>query len=280
MEGRFETAASMRIGGRVLVVDDDALLCASVRRILAKEGYTVDVAQNGDEALARVSLSVPDLILLDVLMPGMNGRQLLESLRNNAATQSIPILVMTAVQGIDVTAGIASSSVDYVEKPFDIDELLNKVALALYRTRGAANAQVGAAGAPTYDARTARRADTVLMIDDDRGLLASLDSALSARGYTVVSLSRMTDELPRLARVLEPRAILLSLHLPGACGMTALRKLRADESLANTPILVLARQPERLEACRAEIRSLGAEAALKPEAIERICDFAGISLQG
>jgi DNA-binding response OmpR family regulator len=262
------------VGGRILVVDDDAMLRASVSRMLADEGYSVDVAGDGHEALSRVAHARPDLILLDVLMPGMNGRELLETLRGNAATRAIPVLVMTAVQGIDATAGITAGSVDYVEKPFDIDELLNKVALALYRASGARES------APRGDAAMIadrEGAEIVLLVDDDRRVLQSLDQLLSGLGYTVVSMSRVTEELPRLARVLEPRAILLDLHMPGADGMTALRRLRAEASLDGVPILVFSGNPAHLEACRAEIEALSAESALKPEAIDRICELVGAS---
>jgi DNA-binding response OmpR family regulator len=260
-------------GGRILVVDDDALLRSSVGRMLADEGYSVDVAGDGYEALARVADSPPDLILLDVLMPGMNGRELLETLRGNAATRAIPVLVMTAVQGIDATAGITAGSVDYVEKPFDIDELLNKVALALYRASGAREGASLRSGAAHLEAREG--ADIVLLVDDDRRVLESLDRLLSGLGYTVVSMSRVTEELPRLARVLEPRAILLDLHMPGTDGMTALRRLRAEAALDRVPILVFSGSPAQLEACRAEIEALSAESALKPEAIDRICELVG-----
>ncbi len=262
------------IGGRILVVDDDALLRASVGRMLVDEGYAVDAAGDGHEALTRVAASPPDLILLDVLMPGMNGRQLLETLRGNATTRAIPVLVMTAVQGIDATAGITAGSVDYVEKPFDVDELLNKVALALYRAGSAPDAEISDPSAALARARTGGP-DTVLLVDDDRRVLEALDQLLSGLGCTVVSMSRVTDELPRLARVLEPRAILLDLHMPGTDGMTALRRLRAEAALDHVPILVFSGNPAQLQACRAEIQALSAESALKPDAIERICELVG-----
>jgi DNA-binding response OmpR family regulator len=273
-QGDLSSVEPTSVGGRILVVDDDAMLRASVSRMLADEGYSVDVAGDGHEALSRLADARPDLILLDVLMPGMNGRELLETLRGNAATRAIPVLVMTAVQGIDATAGITAGSVDYVEKPFDIDELLNKVALALYRASGARERAPRGDSAMLADREGA---EIVLLVDDDRRVLQSLDQLLSGLGYTVVSMSRVTEELPRLARVLEPRAILLDLHMPGTDGMTALRRLRAEASLDGVPILVFSGNPAHLEACRAEIEALSAESALKPEAIDRICELVGAS---
>lgn len=121
--------------GRVLVVDDDSALRESVAQVLEDEGYTVDRATDGVAAMAYVAKNRPDLILLDVLMPNMNGRQVLEKLRGNQDTANIPILVMSAVSGIEANRSVAQDAADVVEKPFDLEELLNKVELALYRAQ-------------------------------------------------------------------------------------------------------------------------------------------------
>src|ERR1051325_11996641 len=105
-------------------------------QVLADEGYVVDVAVDGQDALDRVHAARPDVILLDLMMPGMNGRQFLQALRNDPAYEHVPVLIMTAVHGLEVNlASIGASEV--VEKPFDVDDLLNKVALAVYRSRDA-----------------------------------------------------------------------------------------------------------------------------------------------
>ena len=125
------------MSGRILVVDDDSSLRQSVARVLEDEGYTVDHATDGLSALALVAERRPDLVLLDVLMPKMNGRRVLETLRRDPATAEIPILIMSAVSGIETNRSMSLGASDIVEKPFDLDELLNKVALALFRTEEA-----------------------------------------------------------------------------------------------------------------------------------------------
>ncbi len=126
------------MGGRILVVDDDVSLRQSVARVLEDEGYTVDHATDGVNALALVAEKRPDLVLLDVLMPKMNGRRVLETLRRDPDTAKIPILIMSAVSGIETNRSMSLGASDIVEKPFDLDELLNKVALALFRAEEAA----------------------------------------------------------------------------------------------------------------------------------------------
>src|SRR5678816_3709256 len=122
--------------GRVLVVDDEPMVRETLGQMLTDEGYSVDVAVDGEEALDRVHAARPDAILLDLMMPGMNGRQFLQALRDEPAYERVPVLIMTAVHGLEVNLATLGAS-EVVEKPFNVDELLNKVALAVYRSRDA-----------------------------------------------------------------------------------------------------------------------------------------------
>jgi DNA-binding response OmpR family regulator len=122
--------------GRVLVVDDEPMVRETLGQVLADEGYVVDLAVDGETALERVHAARPDAILLDLMMPGMNGRQFLQALRNIPAYSGVPVLIMTAVHGLNVNLQTLGAS-EVVEKPFNVDELLNKVALAVYRSRDA-----------------------------------------------------------------------------------------------------------------------------------------------
>src|SRR5438552_13601114 len=122
--------------GRVLVVDDEPMVRETLGQVLTDEGYVVDLAVDGESALERVHAARPDAILLDLMMPGMNGRQFLQALRDDPAYSAVPVLIMTAVHGLEVNlAAIGASEV--VEKPFAVEDLLNKVALAVYRSRDA-----------------------------------------------------------------------------------------------------------------------------------------------
>src|SRR5579862_4142709 len=127
-------AGAVAKGGRVLVVDDESMVRETLGNVLVDEGYIVDLAVDGAEALRHVHAARPDAILLDLMMPGMNGRQFLQALRDDPAYGAVPVLIMTAVHGLEVNlSSIGANAV--VEKPFDVDDLLNKVALAVYRSR-------------------------------------------------------------------------------------------------------------------------------------------------
>jgi len=199
--------------GRVLVVDDEPMVRDTLGQMLSDEGYVVDVAIDGESALDRVHAAKPDAILLDLMMPGMNGRQFLQTLRNDPSYAKVPVLVMTAVHGLEVNLATFGAS-EVVEKPFDADELLNKVALAVYRSRGPESAPPPSS--PVLQPAIDDDLGVVLVIERDRASLQALDVALSARGYTVVSMTRALVQLSRLARALHPRAILLDLSSEGA----------------------------------------------------------------
>jgi DNA-binding response OmpR family regulator len=257
-------------GGKILVVDDDGVLRASISRILEEEGYTVDSASDGQAALELVDSDPPDAILLDVMMPGMNGRQFLRELRSRSSLD-IPVVVMTALHGLQDRA-IEYGANDLVQKPFDVDELLNKVALALFRsgeyetiTDRPAIPRPAAARASAPVAAAAQRRGVVLVVDEDRRTLEHIDQQLTSIGYTVVSLSRATDELPRLTRVLEARAVVLGLRGAADMAMESLRLVRADAALREVPVLVFAgRADDDVEPHRAEIEGLGGQAIARP----------------
>ena len=115
----------------VLVVDDDAKIAAALRRALIYEGYQVEVAPDGVIALARARERMPDLAILDVMMPGMDGLEVTRRLR---AEGDLPILMLTAKDGTaDRVRGLDSGADDYLVKPFAYEELLARVRALLRR---------------------------------------------------------------------------------------------------------------------------------------------------
>ena len=112
----------------ILIVDDNPANLAVAVDHLEDHGYDVAVAQGGEEALQRAEFVQPDLILLDVMMPGMDGFETCRRLKANGVTQPIPVIFMTALADIhDKVAAFAAGGVDYVSKPFQIEELLARV---------------------------------------------------------------------------------------------------------------------------------------------------------
>ena len=223
----------------MLVVDDEPMVRETLGQVLSDEGYVVDLAVDGESALERVTAARPDAILLDLMMPGMNGRQFLQALRENPAWTGVQVLIMTAVHGLNVNLQQLGAS-EVVEKPFNVDELLNKVALAVYRSRDVHDPSQPIPVTPLVPppAPEAERG-VVLIVEHDRARLQQLDLMLSAHGYTVVSMTRSLVQISRLARALQPRAILLDLKSEGVHDLVA--DLRSAKELDDIPLLVFAR---------------------------------------
>ncbi len=122
----------------VLVVNDDPDVCELVRYKLEQSGFDVRRASDGDQALSEVEAEVPDLVLLDIMMPGMSGLEVLERWRANEATEKLPVIMLTAkAQENDVERGFELGADDYVIKPFSPRELVRRVTAVLSRRQSA-----------------------------------------------------------------------------------------------------------------------------------------------
>ncbi len=116
---------------RILVVDDDPMVATTVQRVLCPEGYDVDVALGGAEALEQARAHRPDLVVLDLMMPGIDGLEVCRKLRANG---DLPILMLTARSGTaDRVRGLDTGADDYLVKPFAYAELLARVRALLRR---------------------------------------------------------------------------------------------------------------------------------------------------
>ena len=122
----------------ILIIDDDALLRRSLAFNLEKAGYRTSTAGTAEDALAQVRLDPPELVLLDIGLPGMDGLDALRALRQQI---NVPVIFVTARRReLDEVVGLELGADDYVTKPFDIDELLARIKAVLRRTSQAVTA--------------------------------------------------------------------------------------------------------------------------------------------
>ncbi len=121
------------MGEKILVIDDDTNLHKLISRTLESEGFSVFTAANGPEGLKLFHRIAPDLVILDVMMPGMNGWEVCRRLRR---VSSVPIIFLTALDAVEnVVQGLVGGADDYLTKPFKINELTARVVALLRRAR-------------------------------------------------------------------------------------------------------------------------------------------------
>ena len=136
------------MSSRVLIVEDEPDIRELVVHHLKREGYLVSAASSGEEALRQVQAAPPDLVLLDLMLPAMDGLEVCRRLRQDPATVSLPIVMLTAKgDEVDRVLGLEIGADDYIVKPFSPKELLARVRAVLRRSRpapGAAPLRLGA----------------------------------------------------------------------------------------------------------------------------------------
>jgi DNA-binding response OmpR family regulator len=145
---------------RLLVVEDDQSLREGLRRVLERAGYTVESAVRGIDALRVIRESPPDLVILDLMLPGLDGSYVLEQARREGFTA--PVIVVSARSSIEQKVqSLAAGADDYVTKPFDLEELIARIAAQLRRRHGRGVRRLGDV-VIDLDAREASRAGTTV----------------------------------------------------------------------------------------------------------------------
>ena len=155
----------------ILVVDDDKNTRRLLRAVLEGDGYTVSTAENGKEALNQMDEVHVDLVILDIMMPGMNGYELTKTLRE--AESDLPILMISAKQmPADRKEGFLVGTDDYMTKPIDVEEMLLRVKALLRRARIASERRLNLGGVSLdYDAMTVTRNGEVQVLPQKEFML-------------------------------------------------------------------------------------------------------------
>jgi DNA-binding response OmpR family regulator len=127
----------------ILVIEDDDIVARTIERCLRGKEYYVNLANSGVAGLKAAHRKVPDLVILDVIMPGMDGFTVCKEMREDPILKNVPILFLTAkIKQEDAILGLSLGADDYLRKPFNVDELLLRVNAILRRTRNDAPAEV------------------------------------------------------------------------------------------------------------------------------------------
>lgn len=137
------------MGTKILVVDDDRNICELLKLYLENDGYSVFVANDGQEAVEMFQSKAPELVLLDIMLPKMDGWQVCREIRK---TSNTPIIMLTAKgETFDKVLGLELGADDYVTKPFDAKEVMARVKAVLRRSSGNSEAEENSKKIVTYD---------------------------------------------------------------------------------------------------------------------------------
>jgi CheY-like chemotaxis protein len=203
-----------RGAGTVLVIDDDPAARNITRRVLSREGYGVVEAADGETGLRLAKELHPDLITLDILMPGMDGWTVLAGLKADPALTAIPVILQTIVE--DRNMGFALGASEYLTKPIDRKRLAALVKRYV--------------PSPT--------AGPVLVVEDDAPTRALLGRALTKAGWIVAEAENGRVALQRIEES-RPALVLLDLMMPEMDGFEFLDVLRRDENRRGIPVVVI-----------------------------------------
>ncbi|MDO5661161.1 MAG: response regulator transcription factor [Brachybacterium sp.] len=180
---------------RILLVDDDATIREHLQPVMERSGLAVEVATDGVEALERITRRQPDLVVLDVLMPRLDGRETLRRIR--AEGDWLPVLLLTEVgESFERAAALDDGADDYLTKPFDPVELLARIRAVLRRSRSGI--------APLSSAQTLRAGDLRLERTARRVFLADVEKQLTPRAFALLEfLASHPDEIFTRERLLQ-----------------------------------------------------------------------------
>jgi signal transduction histidine kinase/DNA-binding response OmpR family regulator len=201
--------------GSILVVEDDHRSAGLLRVYLETAGYSVAIARDGVEGLELARSLEPAAVILDVLLPRLNGWEVLAELKGDPATSAIPVVIVSMID--EHGAGFALGAADYLVKPVARESLLDALSRSV---------------APRRNPRT------LVAIDDDPVDLDLLEAILVPEGWEVLRATG-GEEGVRMVRRVRPAVVVLDLLMPDLDGFEVVERLRADPLVAGVPIVVL-----------------------------------------
>lgn len=237
--------------GEILVVDDDPGSLLLLATLLRDAGYIVSTASTGELALLAVSRKPPDLIVLDVRMPGMSGFDVCRALQSSAGTATIPVIFLSAAADPDNRIlGFDAGGVDFIGKPFVDEEVLARIkthitmalsAKKLLRRR----ASSGQPPSGTHEQNNSvGKKPEILVVEDTPESLYLLSTVLTEAGYAVREAPNGELALWTASRH-PPDLILLDIRMPGMNGFEVCRRLKDDPATASVPVIFLSALSDR-----------------------------------
>ncbi|HKX43708.1 MAG TPA: response regulator [Burkholderiaceae bacterium] len=233
---RIEADAERRIGPTtILVIDDSPTFREALRDALEQAGYAVAMAGTGEEGLRAAASVRPGAVVVDSVLPGIDGATVIRRLRLDAALRGVPCMLLTAQSDRDAELQALEAGADlFVRKEEDTQVILARLAVALRSAAASAASHTASLLGPKK----------VLAVDDSATWLAELAATLRAEGYDVVS-ARSGEEALELVAVQAMDCILLDLMMPGLGGRETCRRIKAMPATRDIPLILLTAMEDR-----------------------------------
>ncbi|MDD5065826.1 MAG: response regulator [bacterium] len=234
---------------KILIVDDDEDIVQVIKGHLEKEGYEGITAHSGLDAVKKAIEFKPQLITLDILMPGMDGFTLLELLKQNPITKDIPVVIISVI--FEKEKGYKLGVSDYITKPFELDRLLDSIKKI------------------EIEIQTSMQKKKILIIDDDPDIIANLTVALNEMNYIVLNAYDALQGLA-LAKKEKPDIMLLDLSLPQVDGFMTIKQFKDDHETNHIPIIAMSE--EKIENSSRVIKLGVKEYLIKPFTVRALLE--------
>jgi CheY-like chemotaxis protein len=231
-----------RTHSSLLVVDDDAVNRDLLSRRLGKEGYTVAAAESGTAALAMLEFEAYDLVLLDIMMPDIDGIDVLREIRSRPTTRDMPVMMVSAMNDREnVIKCIEHGANDFISKPFDMLLIKSRVWRCLER-----GSFCELRSNPMQDTPPG----TVLIAEDNAMNLDLLSRRVERQGHRPLAAADGCQAL-KLMREHDVDLVLLDINMPCMDGITALQRMKADAGLQHIPVIMVSASadPDMIHCC-------------------------------
>jgi signal transduction histidine kinase/DNA-binding response OmpR family regulator len=222
---------------RILVVEDNAVARDQIERALKAKGFVVDTAKDGEEGLAKTRAHIPDGMILNLMMPRVDGFQVLDTIRSRPETAHLPVLVLTAKDiSAAERASLSHNNVKQLIQKGSLDR--SKLVLAVCHLIGMQDEPPAEAPPPRIVRRKGGKV-TVLVADDNADNRKTTKALL--RGDKTLELFEASNgkEAVELAKAKRPDIILMDIHMPIMGGVEATREIKQDKNLRNTVVIAL-----------------------------------------
>ena len=245
-------------GYKILIIEDEPVHLNVMKAKLEYEGYEILVATDGETGLNMIKSQKPDLVLLDIILPKMNGFEVLDNLKDYSDRPPI-IVVSNSGQPVEVDKALKFGAIDYLVKAeFNPGDVLEKVEKVLGRpqkspeimpVKSSAPANAGAERPNNKNSQASRQAK-ILIIEDDKFLRDLISQKLRKENFNTLEAVDGEEGL-KTAREKSPDIILLDLILPGLDGFEILRVLKGDKNTSQIPVIVLSNLGQKEDMDRA-----------------------------